>query len=172
MAGEIYFAHSGRLAVLASAHASTAGFMWLINPVGSGKVAQVRTINISFAPTAASAFISSPRLTVERVTFTGTASGAAITVGQRNSSDGAPACSVRTASTGLSLVAGAVMFSTVCPSVMTAVGPWVIEEDWNPHDSNDYILLRPGEGLVFRQADNGTTSDTRSATIDLIWGEY
>lgn len=144
----------------------------MINPVGSTKVAQVRTINLGFSPTAATAFVSSPRITVERVTFTGTASGASITLAQRSSADAAATCSVRTASTGLSLTAGAILFSALCPSIMTAVGPWMIEQDWHPKSIDDYILLKAGEGIVIRQPDAGTTADTRTLTVDLAWGEY
>jgi hypothetical protein len=168
-----YKFESGRLTVLASAHSSTAGFFWLINPVGSSVVAYIKKILATSVPTAATAFASSPRITVERVTFTGTASGATITPAKRDSNDATNVCSIRTASTGLTLTAGAVIADFIVPAVLTAVGIAVPVDQWfyDSTDDDDYIVLRAGEGLVIRQADAGTTSDTRLLTVFGGWEE-
>lgn len=166
-----YKFESGRQRILAAAHAATAGFFWIINPVSSGVICVIKKIIATATPTAATAFVSSPRVTVERVTFTGTPSGAQITVGKRDSTDAAQVCTVRTASTGLTLTAGAIMGDFTVPAVLTAVGVNAPIEQYlyDATDDDDYIILRAGEGLVFRQADAGTASDTRDI---MIQGSY
>jgi hypothetical protein len=168
-----YKFESGRLTILAAAHAATAGFFWLINPVGSGVTAVIKKLLATSLPTAVTAFPSAPRVTVERVTFTGTASGAQITPGKRDSTDAANVCTLRTASTGLTLTAAGVMGDFMVTPVLTAVGVAIPVEQYiyDATDEDDYIVLRAGEGLVFRQADAGTTSDTRIMAITGSWEE-
>jgi len=168
-----YKAESGRLTVLASAHGATAGFFWLINPVSSGIVVTIKKVMAMALPTAVTAFASTPRITIERVTFTGTASGATITPAKRDSTDAANVATVRTASTGLTLTGGAIVTSFFVPPVLTAVGVAVPAEQYlyDSTDEDDYVVLRAGEGLVCRQADNGTTSDTRVAVLAFSWEE-
>lgn len=168
-----YKFESGRLTILASAHASTAGFFWLINPVGSTVLCYVKKVLATSVPTAVTAFASSPRVTVERMTFTGTPSGATITPAKRDSNDATNVCSIRTASTGLTPVAGAPFCDFIVPAVLTAAGiavPWD-QYLYDDTDEDDYIVLRAGEGLIFRQADAGTTSDTRLLTMYGSWEE-
>lgn len=174
----MYYAHSGRLAILASAHAATAGFFWLINPVGSSVVVSVRRVDYAAGPVASTAFASLPRITVERVTFTGTASGATITPAKRDSNDSANTATVRTASTGLTLTAGATITAFLVPPTLTIGAtpagiaiPVPCEDFWEPQDP-EQLILRAGEGVVVRQSDNGTTADTRIATINVVWEEF
>lgn len=169
-----YKFESGRLTVGASADASTGGRIWLINPVGSAVIAVVKKLMCTTSPTAASAFASAPRITVERVTFTGTASGATITPAKRDSNDAANVCTVRTASTGLTLTAGAVISDFTVTAVLTAVGiaTPVDQYLYDSTDEDDYMVLRAGEGIVCRQADAGTTSDTRVAMLYGSWEEH
>lgn len=165
-------AHSGRLAVGAAADAATAGRLWLINPVGSAILIEVRRIELASAPTAATAFVSSPRVTVERVTFTGTATGAQIAPVVRDTADTALVGSLRTASTGLTLTAGATAYGFTVVPILTAVGASVPTlQEWEPGE-NGRMVLRAGQGIVIRQADAGTTSDTRSFQVNLAWAEY
>jgi hypothetical protein len=168
-----YKFESGRLTVQASAHASTAGFFWLINPVGSSVIGTVKKLMCTSVPTAATVFASAPRITCERVTFTGTASGASITPAKRDSTDATNTLSVRSASTGLTLAAGAIIGDFTVPPVLTAVGIAVPVDQYlyDDTDEDDYIVLRPGEGIVCRQPDAGTTSDTRLITIYGSWEE-
>jgi hypothetical protein len=168
-----YKFESGRQTVLAAAHAATAGFFWLINPVGSSVVCYIKKLFATSVPTAVTAFASSPRITVERVTFTGTASGATITPAKRDSTDAANTCTVRTASTGLTLTAGAIIADFTVPAVLTAVGIAVPVDQWfyDAGDDDDYIVLRAGEGIVVRQADAGTASDTRLLLVFGAWEE-
>lgn len=169
----MFYGHSGRLTVQASAHGALAGFMWLVNQAATGVRAAVRRLKFMSGPTAVTAFASSPRITVERVTFTGTPSGATITPAFRDSTDTTNACTLRTASTGMSLTAGATVRGWMVPCVMTAVGTGIpVEQVWEPVDDLGETIIREGEGLVWRQPDAGTTSDTRLAICDVSWLEY
>jgi len=169
-----YKFESGRLAVLAAAHASTAGFWWLINPVGSTVLVVIKKMLVTAVPVAVTAFASSPRITLERVTFTGTATGAQITAAKRDSTDATATATIRTASTGLTLTAGAAFADFTVPAVLTAVGVAVPYDQplYDDTDEDDYTVLRAGEGVVLRQADAGTTSDTRIVMAYGSWEEH
>lgn len=162
-----YKFESGILSVNAAADASTGGHLWIVNPVGSTVVARIKKLICTVWPTAATAFVSAPRLTIERFTFTGTASGAAVTLAKTDSNLAAATSSVRTASTGLTITAGAVCGDFSVPAVLTAVGIHFPYDQWlyDSTDDDDYIVLRAGEGMVIRQADAGSTSDTRKFSL-------
>jgi hypothetical protein len=164
----VYYFHSGRLTILAAAHAATAGFFWLINPVGSTVTLYLKKLRAQITPTAASAFTSAPRITIELTTFSGVPTGASIAYAKRASADAAPVSSVRTASTGLTLAAGAVIASWVVPAVLTAVGiaEPIEQRTVDQHDDDDLCILTAGQGIIVRQADAGSTSDTRLLTVD------
>ena len=172
-----YLASSGNLTVQTSAHGATAGFFWLINPVGSTKLCYVSFIQLITAPTAATTFTSSPRITIERTTFTGTASGATITPGLFDSTSVAGTCTVRTASTGLALSAGATFLAFVIPAVLTAVGQgYSIVQAFPALDTINGInglnvVLRAGEGIIVRQPDAGSAADSRKVVINFAWDE-
>lgn len=168
----VAIAHTGKSTVTAAADAATAGRFWLINPVGSTILIEVRRVEFSSAPIAATAFVTSPRVTVERVTFTGTASGAQITPAKRDSTEVAFVGTLRTASTGLTLTAGAACYGFTVVPILTAVGSAVPSlQEWEPNEAGR-IVLRAGEGIVVRQADAGTTADTRAFAVNLAWAEY
>jgi hypothetical protein len=168
-----YSVHSGRLAVLAAAHAATAGFFWILNPVGAAVQGALRRVEFTAAPVAATVFASTPRITAERMTFTGTASGATLTPARRDSTDAAPTLTVRTASTGITPAAAEIVRGWLVPPVLTAVGvPVPVDLVWQPNDVEEEVILRPGEGIVFRQADAGTAADTRIAVVDVSWSEF
>lgn len=168
----VAIATTGKSTVTAAADAATAGRWWLINPVGSSILIEVRRLEFVTAPIAATAFVTSPRVTVERVTFTGTASAGLITPAQRDSTDTALVGSLRSASTGLTLTAGAVAYAFTVVPILTAVGAAMPTlQEWEPAE-NGRIVLRAGQGIVIRQADAGTVSDTRAFQVNLAWAEY
>jgi hypothetical protein len=168
----LYFGSSGILTILAAAHASTAGFLWLINPIGSPVSIYFRKCNFTSATTTALATLSSPRVTMERVTFTGVASGTQITPAKRATSDAAPQGKLLSTSTGLTLTAGPIATAFAVVNNQTAVGTTQPSEQiLDTKDDDGLLVLAPGEGLVWRQADAGTTSDTRKINIDLKWEE-
>ena len=70
--------------------------------------------------------------------------------------------------------AGAVLGDFTVNAILTAVGiasplDQVFFEA--TRDDDDLIAMRAGEGLVFRQADAGSTSDTRKIIISGQWEE-
>jgi hypothetical protein len=164
--------HSGNLVIVASAHGATAGFFWLINPVGNSKEFKLRKIYFRCAPTTALVCVTAPRVTVERITFTGTASGAQLTPAKVETSEPNATGLVITASTGLTPVAGAVICGFIVSSVLTAVGVGVSYEQSLIFSQDGEIILAPGEGIVIRQADAGTASDTRKVLVNITWEEY
>jgi len=167
----LYYVESGNQTVLASAHAATAGFFWLVNTSSTVKV-YIRSIGFVWSGTAATAFPTSPRITVERITFTGTPSGATLTPAKRASTDAANTATLRTASTGMTITAGAVIESFVVGSILTAVGAISVpEEIWQSPDDDGMILLGQNEGIVVRQADAGTTADSRKVVMTIAWEE-
>ncbi len=167
-----YVVHSGNLVVQAAAHAATAGFFWIINPVGNSKYAHIRKIYFRCAPTTALVCLTAPRVTIERVTFTGTASGAQLTPAKVEASEPNFTMLTLTASTGLTLTAGAVICGFIVTSILTAVGVGVAIQQEIVFSEDGEIVLAPGEGIVCRQPDAGTTADTRKVIMNIAWDEY
>lgn len=168
----VYFQTSGAITVQAAADAATAGHGWLINPVGSAVTARVRKILFRSQLGGVLASPTSPRINIERVTFTGTASGGTVTAAKRKTADATQVTSFRTASTGLSLSAGAVVCDFLPVASATAVGftdPVVAEFD---AFLEDYVDLAAGEGLVIRQPDAGTAADSRRYTVTFVVEEF
>ena len=165
-------ATSGRSTVTAAADGATVGRVWLINPVGSGVLLELRRVEFTSMPIAVTVFLTSPRVTVERMTFTGTASGAQITPTVRDTTDAALVATIRTASTGLTLTAGAVAYAFSVMNILTGVGTNVPTlQEWEPNEAGR-IVLRAGEGIVIRQADVGTAADTRVFQVNFAWSEF
>lgn len=168
----VYYYAAGAFVVNAAADASTVGRCWLINPIGSGLTVRIKVIQFSSNMGTALAAPTSPRITVERVTFTGTASGAIIAPAKRKTTDATNIGSLRTASTGLTLTAGNMVCSFLPIASATAVGYTSSSVERFEPDVEDRIELEPGEGIVIRQPDAGTTADTRRFTIDIITQEF
>ena len=169
----VSYLHSGALTVLAAAHAATAGFFWVLNPVGSGINGIVRRMKFSAGPVTALVAPTAPRILAERMTFTGTPSGATVALAARDSAETAPVLTVRSASTGITPVAGNPIRGIIVPAIMSAVGTGVPADIvWEAIDNESELILRPGEGIVVRQADAGTTSDTRRCIVDMTLLEY
>lgn len=168
----VFYYHGGVNLVQASADAATNGRFWLLNPIGSGVTVRVKSIEFASQLGSALAAATSPRLTMERVTFTGSPSGASLTPAKRKTADPNPLSTLRTASTGLTLTAGSVICSFLPIASATAVGYTnTAVEKWKP-EIDDRIDLIPGEGIVCRQPDAGTTSDTRRYTVDITVEEF
>lgn len=168
----VYYYAAGAFLVNAAADSATAGRCWLINPVGSGLTVRIKVIQFSSNMGSALAAPTSPRITVERITFTGTASGAIVSPAKRKTLDATNIGSLRTASTGLALAAGNMICSFLPIASATAVGYTSSSIERFEPEIEDRIELEPGEGIVIRQADAGTTADTRRYTIDIITQEF
>lgn len=169
----IYYAGSGPHQLAAAADAATGGRVWLVNTSSTIAVA-LKQILFTCVSGTALVTLSFPRINVERMTFTGTPSGATIAPALRDSTDAAATGTLRTASTGMTITAGNVLKNFSPVTVLTAVGVSMPAEqryDMQTH-VDDRVILRQNEGIVVRQADAGTTLDTRRFFLDFRWEEY
>lgn len=150
---------------------NTQGFLWVHNPSSTLTIA-LRRSNFSASPTAVTAFLTAPRLCWRRFTSTGTPTGAQLTAAKAKTSDPAQSHTVRTAITGLTVTEVADVFAYMPSVVLTGVGAVPpAYQDWNPEDEG-MIQLAQNEGIVFRQIDAGTASDTRKWALNFAIEEY
>ncbi len=161
-----------RNVVGAGADTATGGRLWLLNPVDSTVRIAIRRIDFASAPTAATAFVTSPRVTVERITFTGTASGTVVVPTVRDTSDPALVGTLRSTNGGITITAGPVAYAFLVVPILTAAGASVPTEMQYLPVEEARIVLRPGQGIVIRQADAGSSSDTRSFVVNIGWEEF
>jgi hypothetical protein len=179
-----YRAVTAILSVAATADAATAGRWWIINPVGSSIGIAVLRVYAYFAIVTEVDMLTAPRITLERMTFTGTASGATITPSKRvrtavqgQTIDAANVGTVRTASTGLTPVAGELEHAFIAPTYsLTTSGIGVSQPPMNIYGvserGEDALILAAGEGMVCRQADAGSTTDGRRFVCIIEWEEF
>lgn len=173
----LYYVHTGAHVVQAAADASTglAGRWWLLNPVGSSVLMALERVHFMSQLGSALATPTSPRLVLERFAFTGTASGASVTAAKRQATDATATGTLRTAATGLTITGsavGAAVISFLPCAGATAAGYSAPGESlWYPDEENQ-VILAAGEGFICRQADAGTTSDTRRFVTNLSWSEF
>lgn len=174
----IYSFQTGAHLVLAAADAATVGRWWLINNDAATKLV-LRQVIFTTQLGSALVAVTSPRIQLERFTFTGTPSGAVITPCLHHTWLGAPSGSLRTASTGLALTGGAVLHSFLPTASATAVGYAAPGTQVWPNIGNDIISqerieveLEFQEGVILRQADAGTAADTRRYITTLIVEEW
>lgn len=170
-----YWFHSGALTVGASADTSNVGRVYVENDPDSTVLIAVTRIRFQSQLGSALATPTSPRFVIRYFTFTGnTPSGTAITGVKQDSSYSSKNSNwdVRTADTGMTITEGGDVCSFFPVAGATAVGysaacasEWVSEPD-RP------LILRAGTGIMVKQADNGTTSDTRRVTVDFEIEEY
>lgn len=174
-----YRTSTAALLLAAAADAATVGRWWLINPVGSSVAISVKRVSISWTATGtAAAATTGPRITLERATFTGTASGAVLTPAKRVrtavaglAADATNVGSVRTASTGLTLAAGELVRAFSAPYIATGVGQVYALDEWEPTDEDTELILAAGEALVCRQADAAAV-DVRRWINNITWEEF
>lgn len=171
----VYYYHSEINVVTAAADAAASsggGQFWIINQVGSAVTVRIRKVTFRSQLGSALATPTSPRITMERSTFTGTDSGAAITPALRRVGDASAVGKARTASTGMTIAASAVITSFFPVAAATAVSYCTPAEAHFEPGPEDYIDLAAGEVIIFRQADAGTVADTRRYTIDVVTEEF
>ena len=139
-----------------SADASTGGKVWLLNNVGSSVLVQVRQVIVSSAMPDADVNTDC-RITSERITFTGTPSGTLGTAGSFDTNQSlSSSVSIRLANTGMTItpdtIVGASWLGERQASGMFNGRPGDVSIS---EDRDEGVVLRAGEGLVFRQADAG-----------------
>ena len=164
-------------AIPAAAHTgTTTGFLFLINPLSSTvKMSCDRvTMKHNFSTTLAVDLIA-PIVSINRISFTGTLSAAAITPAKRATSDAAPQGLISAASTGLTVTSVAQIYNMVGMTmdlVTGGGGHWVAQDDeWNPSDEGDEVVLLPGEGIVVWSTFAVTTAN-RKLAINGAWKEW
>lgn len=168
----IYYLHSGAFLVQASADVAPAGRMWIFN--AAPPLLSIRRIRFTSQHNSALATPTAPRIVVERITFTGTPSGTAITAAKRRASDVAPSTwSARSTNAGATITSVSPVCAFYPVSALTAVGTAVpVVDEWEPITSEDMLVLGGGEGLRIYQADAGTASDTRRYHLDIVIDEF
>lgn len=170
----VHYGHSGLLSIMQSAHPADQGFLYHINPAGSGVMLSLRRIAYQGAPVTTTARPTT-RVTAERFTHTGTFSGAFITTGKRASTDANSVGRFANNTTGLSVTpVGAVQRAFLIPAVPSGNGNTGTSNElvWEPLDRDGETLIAPGEGLMFRQADAGSSGDDRAFLFNVVWAEY
>jgi hypothetical protein len=168
----VYLSQTGAHVVQAAADTFPAARWFLINPVASGVLVAFRRCEFSSQMGSVLATPTSPRINLRLFTFTGTSSGAAITIGKVDSAFATAVAKLVSANTGLSISGGADIFSFMPTAGATAVGYAAPASlDWNPEEEG-MPVLREGEGIACYQPDAGTTSDTRRYITSIAWEEY
>jgi hypothetical protein len=174
-----YRAHSGILTIPTAAHnGTTTGHLWFFNPVGNTVKARLRRLRETGQVVSGAIDLTAPRQLFNLFTFTGTASGAAITPSKRDSTDAAATCTLRTASTGATVTLGAVIKHTGVPAINATLASATVQVNlqpciyppWDP-DEEECIVLRAGEGVVLWSADASTTANRRLFS-DWAWEEF
>lgn len=167
-----YSFNSGSLVIAAAADSANVGRVYVENDPDSTVLIAVTRVRFTSQHASVLATPTAPRIALRTFTFTGnTPSGAAITGAKQDSSLAAKDTNwnVRTAATGMTIaeVADIEVFYPV--AALTAVAASTpASSEWKPA-SDSVLILRAGEGLMVKQADAGTASDTRvfSVTVDV-----
>jgi hypothetical protein len=170
----VHYGNSGLLTIQAAAHAANEGFLYHINPIGSGVTISLRRISYQGAPVSTTARPAT-RITAERFTFTGTFSGSAITTGKRSTADAAAVGKFANNTAGLAVSpVGAVQRGFLIPAVPNGNGNTGSSNElvWEPINQDGETLIAPGEGIMFRQADAGSAGDDRTFLFNVTWAEY
>lgn len=172
----VYRAALAQQTVAAAAQNGTSsGFLWAHVPSAvSNKWARIRRLYFSSQHSTALATPTAPRIVVTRFTFTGTASGAAVTASKVRSDYPSPILDLRTAVTGLTPSLVAATAAAGLAGALTAINAYhpIDINVIDPGESEDeWLVIKPGEGFVLYQDTAGTTSDTRKFNPVLIWDE-
>lgn len=174
--GQYKFVVPAQAIPTAAQNGTTTGLLFFINPLTS-------TVNIAmdrvsfkhnFSTTLAVDLIA-PIIHASRITFTGTLSAATITPAKRKTSDAAAQGLIATASTGLTVTKLGDIYGLIGQTmdlVTGGAGHWITQNDeWNPQDEDDELVLVPGEGIVVWSTFAVTTAN-RKIMINGAWFEY
>lgn len=163
-----YFAQTGIHTIQAAAHGATAGFWWLLCPATSAKRLYVMKVAFVSQHNTALVTVSGPRIRLERMAFTGAIAGTATTPASALASAPAAVGTLRdTVPAGASADAA---FHAFMPSVaLTAVGAAPMSA--GEFEPDEPLEVKVGQGVVCRQADSGTASDTRRFAMSVYWLE-
>jgi hypothetical protein len=116
-----------------------------------------------------------PIIRLNRISFTGTLSAAAITPAKRKTADAAPQALLAAASTGLTVTNVATVYEWIGQTmdlVTGGAGHWSAQSDeWNPQSDDDELVLTAGEGIVIWSSFAVTTGN-RKLSINGAWKEW
>lgn len=160
--------HSGLLSGAASADGATVARMWLLNHVGASNLVRVKKVSVGLVGPAA-ASTANTRVTAERMTFTGTPTGTELSVADIDTTKSKPThVSARSASTGITPTAGAVVGSTMLGYALGTPTDAALPSNLVIYEAaeGEGLVLRGGEGLAIRQADAGDTDQKFTVDID------
>jgi hypothetical protein len=170
----VYLAHTGAHVVQASAtNGTSTGFWWLYNTSSTVKVA-LRRVEYMTQHGSILVTATSPRIVVQRFTFTGTPAGTVIGGLPTDSGMAASTASLRsTQATSVVTLVTPIIFAFMPVVALTAVGAAAPgAADWVPSDESGEVILNQNQGIVCYQADAGTASDTRRFTTNIAWNEF
>lgn len=171
----IYRTIVAQQAVAAAAQDGIAsGFLWAHVPIAiTNKKVRVRKVAVSSQVSSAAVAATSARLRLARFSFTGTASGATVSVDKIDSAFPTPILDLRTAPTGLTIALVSGLGAAPLPAVLTAVGTAVPVENspLDQFDEDEWEILAPGEGVVLYQDVAGVAADPRRFNATLVWDE-
>ena len=168
-----YLVGGNPINVTVAADAANTGSQYLLNPVGSGRNMAVKRAHISGGAGALSvALLTSPNFQLQRFTFTGTPSAASQPIVKQDSTMPDSVANLRNAKTGITVTAGTTFYNYTLAQVLSPVGqyaPLIAVLDLNV---DSQIILRPGEGIMVRQASVGGAVDSRFLQVDWAWEEF
>lgn len=167
-----YYANGGTFALAAAADTATGGRMWLVNDSSTRIIAIRRALWTSAANFTAVA-ANTTQFTVQRMTYTGTPTGAVVAAAKIDSLMPDPTGRLTLASTGMTITAGPIAKSFESVAILTVVGTSTpVEQLWVAGDEDEYLILRQKEGIVLRQSTAGVAADVRTGRLDILWEEY
>lgn len=171
-----YYLSTGALVIAAAADAANVGRMYLFNDADSTVLLAVRAIHFSSQMGSVLAVPTSPRITIKRYTGTGTAPSSTETTGTKmdtSLADKNAGWALRNGVTNMGTVtegAEAMAFYPVASATAVAYSPpSPASRRLEPESA---IILRAGEGIMVKQSDAATASDTRRFTVDFEVEQY
>lgn len=184
--GLYYFTTAVLLSQVTAHNGTTTGHAWIEMPTGGTTRGRLRRLSATYTlgvVVGADVTALYRALTWARFTFTGTASGAAITPAKRRSDDAANVANIRTASTGMTVTLGALGATLVqlglidWTAAVTSGAPatFTVQDSaagafWEPGNEDEYVDFAAGEGIVFYQPDAGAA--TFRLVLSGVWDEY
>jgi hypothetical protein len=171
-----YWFNTGSLVVGAAADAAITGRVYIENDVDSSVLIAVTRVVFTSQHASVLATPTSPRIALRTFTFTqsGSPSGATIAGAKQDSTlpNKNAKWDVRTAKTLMTVTEAADIAIFYPVSALTAVAASTpARDEWVP-GADRPLIVRPGEGLMVKQADAGTASDTRVFALSFEIEEF
>jgi len=170
-----YMGHTGICALQQTVMTfGTTQFFMFTMPTAATVAAAIRKIKVHSAGTTARVYILATRMMWSNFTFSGTPSGGATTCSRLDSTFPAPQLEARVALNGCTQSKIADLWGPIAIASATVVGYYAPTDNElsMAEDENTQLIIRPGEGIGFWQADGGLASDDRKANATVMWEEF